>query len=82
MLDPLDHPFISLLIIIIAVLGIFFGIGNLIYYGGGNNNPYNYKYIDVDGNEGYAYWCNHRTNLNCYTGRDGYVQVKEFHKND
>lgn len=81
MFDPLDHPFILLLIITIAILGIFFGIGTLLYYAGGNDNSYNYKYIDVDGNEGYAHWCNHDKSLNCYTGR-GYVQVKEFHKND
>ncbi len=81
MIDPLDHPFISLLVITTIVLGLLFGFSALIYYAGGNDNPYNYQYTDIDGNEGYAYWCNHDKNLNCYTN-GGYVQVKEFHKND
>lgn len=81
MLDPIDHPFISLITGTIIVLGLFFGLGALFYYTEGNANPYNYKYIDIDGNEGYAQWCNHVKNLNCYTN-GGYVQVKEFHKND
>ncbi len=81
MIDPIEHPFMSLLLTTLIVLGLLFGIGILTYYLGGNDNPYNYKYIDIDGNEGYAQWCNQEKNLNCYTNR-GYVQVKEFHKND
>lgn len=81
MIDPIDHPFMSLLMITLIVLGLLFGIGTLIYYLSGNDNPYNYKYIDIDGNEGYAQWCNHERSLYCYTN-SGYVQVKEFHKND
>lgn len=81
MFDPIDHPFIFIAIITLIVLGTLFGIGTLMYFVGGNDNPYHYKYIDVDGNEGYAQWCNHENNLNCYTNK-GYVQVKEFHKND
>lgn len=81
MLDPLDHPIISLFLAISMGLGAFFGIVLLFYYLTGSNNPYNYKYIDLDGNEGYAQWCNNDSHLNCYTNRS-YVQVKEFHKND
>lgn len=75
MLDPLDHPIISFLIISAIAILAFFGILALAYYGG------NYRCIDVDGNEGFARWCNGDGLLNCYTDK-GYVQVKEFHKND
>lgn len=81
MSDPIDHPFISLLIVTFVVFGVFFGLGAMVYYACGYDNPYNYKYTDLDGNEGYAQWCDHEKNLNCYTD-NGYVQVKEFHKND
>lgn len=81
MFDLIDHPFISLLIFVLIVLGLCFGIGVLIYLLGNYGNPYNYKYTDIDDNEGYAQWCNHSENLNCYVN-GGYVQVKEFHRND
>lgn len=81
MLDPIEHPIISLVIITFIVLLVFFGIANICYYLGNYDDPYNYRYIDIDGNEGYAQWCNHNKNLNCYTNK-GYIQVKEFHKND
>lgn len=81
MLDPLDHPIISFLIISAIAILAFFGVVALAYYGGNINDPYNYRYIDVGGNEGFARWCNGDGLLNCYTDK-GYVQVKEFHKND
>lgn len=77
MLNPIDHPFISLFLILCAILGI----SALLYYCTGNDSPYNYAYTDLDGNEGYAQWCETGDILSCY--RDGgYVHVKEFHKNN
>lgn len=85
MFDPLDHPVISLFLIILLVIVAFFTIvfiiGGLGYFLTGSNNPYNYRYIDVNGNEGFAQWCSRDNDLNCYTDK-GYVQVKEYHKND
>lgn len=81
MFDPIDHPFISITTIVLIVMGVLLGLVTLVYFLEGNNNPYNYKYIDVDGNEGYAHWCSWDATLSCYYD-GGYIQVKEFHKND
>lgn len=80
MLDPLEHPLVSLFGITTIILGLAFAIGVVVYFCTGCNSPYNYKYIDLNDNEGYAQWCNSGETLSCYANR-GYIQVKEFHKN-
>ncbi len=80
MLDPFEHPIIAFAEITLVLLGLFFALGTIIYYVEGNDNPYNYRYIDIDDNEGFAQWCNHDKNMTFYSNK-GYIQVKEFHKN-
>lgn len=76
-----EHPLVVYVLLVFVLPVLIIGVIAGAFSALGRHNPYNYTYVDTDGNEGYAQWCHHDKIMNCYT-EDGYVQVKEYHKND
>lgn len=80
LLDPIDHHIIRIGFMTIVIMSLAF----VIYFISGAYRI-RFYYVDLDGNEGYANYCEDEGVLKCDIG-DGanynWIQVKEFRTDD